>query len=106
MPRALFSAFGKRQPRALIVGLRRILKDPRATVAQELEACKILAVIEGYIGDSRKDHNSAKSEAAKRSQDTSTGPSAATEKCNGLRELYDSAFPTSSRPHCVAIKGE
>lgn len=36
-----------KQHRALITGLRAILKDSRATVAQRLEAARILATIEG-----------------------------------------------------------
>ena len=39
----------ERQPRALVVGLRRIVKDPEATVRQRLRACELLAIIAGYI---------------------------------------------------------
>jgi hypothetical protein len=39
----------ERQPRALIVGLRRIVKDPEASVRQRLRACELLAIIAGYI---------------------------------------------------------
>ena len=106
MPRALLNSFGKRQPRALVVGLRRIVKDPKATVAQRLEACRILAVIEGYIDGSQKDRNHVKSEATIRSRDVMSGPADAAEKSNGLRELYECAFPTASRPNCVAIEDE
>src|SRR5271168_1362509 len=48
MPRSLLSRFGKRQPRALVLGLRRIIKDPQATVAERLRACELLAIIEGF----------------------------------------------------------
>jgi hypothetical protein len=39
----------ERQPRALVVGLRRIVKDPKASVRQRLRACELLAIIAGYI---------------------------------------------------------
>jgi hypothetical protein len=48
MPRALFSPFGKRQPRALVLGLRKIIKDPAASVAERLKACELLATVEGF----------------------------------------------------------
>jgi hypothetical protein len=38
-----------RQPRALVVALRRIAKDPKATVGQWLRACELLAPIAGFI---------------------------------------------------------
>jgi hypothetical protein len=55
----MISPLGKRQPRALVIGLRRVIKDSRATVAQRLEACKLLARIEGYNNDHSQEHNRA-----------------------------------------------
>jgi len=43
------SGLNQRQPRALVVGLRRIAKDPKATVGQRLRACELLATIAGFI---------------------------------------------------------
>jgi len=48
MPRSLLSPFGKRQPRALVLGLRKIIKDPIASVAERLRACELLAIVEGF----------------------------------------------------------
>jgi hypothetical protein len=51
----------QRQPRALVVGLRRIVKDPKASVRQRLRACELLAIIAGYIeGDSQSEGETAK----------------------------------------------
>jgi hypothetical protein len=51
----------ERQPRALVVGLRRIVKDPKASVRQRLRACELLAIIAGYIeGHSQPDAGMAK----------------------------------------------
>ena len=51
----------ERQPRALIVGLRRIVKDPKASVRQRLRACELLAIIAGYI----EGHSQSEAETAK-----------------------------------------
>ena len=59
MPNPLLSPFGRRQPRALVIGLRRIVKDPKASVAQRLEACKLLAIVEGYIDPCSRDRGAA-----------------------------------------------
>ena len=40
---------GSHQPRALVVALRKIAKDPKATVTQRLRACELQAIIAGYI---------------------------------------------------------
>jgi hypothetical protein len=51
----------ERQPRALVLGLRRIVKDPKASVRQRLRACELLAIIAGYIeGHSQPDTGTAK----------------------------------------------
>jgi len=39
----------QRQPRALIVALRKIAKDPKAKVKERLRACELQAIIAGYI---------------------------------------------------------
>ena len=39
----------QRQPRSLIVALRKIAKDPNATLKQRLRACELQAIIAGYI---------------------------------------------------------
>jgi hypothetical protein len=51
----------ERQPRALVVGLRCILKDPNASVRQRLRACELLAIIAGYI----ESHSQSKAETGK-----------------------------------------
>jgi hypothetical protein len=91
MPKPLLSAFGKRQPRALVVGLRLVVKDPKATVAQRLEACKLLAIVEGYIPPHPRDHIQAETETAGKAQDVSSRPPMAAKNANRLRELLDVA---------------
>jgi hypothetical protein len=39
----------QRQPRSLIVALRKIAKDPKAKVKERLRACELQAIIAGYI---------------------------------------------------------
>jgi len=39
----------QRQPRSLIVALRKIAKDPKANVKERLRACELQAIIAGYI---------------------------------------------------------
>ena len=89
MPRVLLSAFGKRQPRALVVGLRRVVKDPRATVAQRLEACKLLAIVEGYIPSHPRDHIQVETETMGKAQDVSSRWPVGAKNANRLRELLD-----------------
>jgi hypothetical protein len=48
VPKPLVSPFGRRQPRALVLGLRKIIKDPSASVAERLRACELLAIVEGF----------------------------------------------------------
>lgn len=38
----------QKEHRALVTGLRRIVRDPKSKVAQRLEACKLLACIAGF----------------------------------------------------------
>jgi hypothetical protein len=89
MPKPLLNAFGKRQPRALVVGLRRVVKDPRATVAQRLEACKLLAIVEGYIEGCPQGHAQGEPEMATTAKDARVRPSMSAENANRLRELLD-----------------
>ena len=87
MPQSMVSFDGKRQPRALVVGLRRVVKDPRATVAQRLEACKLLAIVEGYIPHDSQHRNRTKGEMA---EEAVTGPDrspASSVNVNRLKEL-------------------
>jgi hypothetical protein len=83
MPTPIVSPLAKRQPRALVVGLRRVVKDPSATVAQRLEACKLLAVVEGYITPSASQRNPTIAEARNGSDHSPRNPA----MINRLREL-------------------
>ena len=74
MPKPLFNTLGKRQPRALVVGLRSVIKDPRATVAQRLEACKLLAIVEGYITPPASQRNPTIAEARNGSDHSPRNP--------------------------------
>jgi hypothetical protein len=89
VPRPLLTVSGKRQPRALVVGLRRVVKDPKATVAQRLEACKLLAIVEGYIPSHPRGHIQAENESTGNAQDASSRPPMAAKNANRLRELLD-----------------
>jgi hypothetical protein len=86
MPRPLLSPFGKRQPRALVIGLRCIVKDPNATVAERLEACRLLAVVEGYIQGRPKERAR---DTEKRTQDSAPHPPMSPQNANRLRELLN-----------------
>jgi hypothetical protein len=94
MPRQLLSPFGKRQPRALVVGLRRVVKDPKATVAQRLEACRILAIVEGFIEDHGKDRVQSEAKTSRTPQ-TTTPPPTNPQNAIRLRELLESARTTA-----------
>jgi hypothetical protein len=87
MPKPLFNTLGKRQPRALVVGLRSVIKDPRATVAQRLEACKLLAIVEGYITPPASQRNPTIAEARNGSDHSPRNPA----MINRLRELAGKA---------------
>lgn len=77
----------QRQPRALVVGLRRILKDPKANVRQRLRACEILATIAGYIGG----FNSPKAETGKWVKGGPLSSTANPDNSNGLNHLIECA---------------
>jgi len=87
MPRPMISPLGKRQPRALVIGLRRIVKDPKATVAQRLEACRLLAMLEGYIEVRSKERAQADSGANTAISEASLPSPACIENTRKLREL-------------------
>jgi len=87
MPRPMISPLGKRQPRALVIGLRRVVKDPKATVAQRLEACKLLAILEGYIEGPPKGRAQADTETTSAIGETTSPSSVRRENARKLREL-------------------
>ena len=75
----------ERQPRALVVGLRRIVKDPEASVRQRLRACELLAIIAGYI----EGRNQAEAEAAKGLKGKALPPIASRGNGNSLSSLAE-----------------
>jgi hypothetical protein len=89
MPKPLLSAFGKRQPRTLVVGLRRVVKDPRATVAQRLEACKLLAIVEGYIQSHPRERIQEEAETTGKPQSFASRAPMSAKNLNRLRELTE-----------------
>jgi hypothetical protein len=91
MPIPLVDRSGKRQPRALVVGLRRVIKDSRATVAQRLEACKLLAVIEGYAEGRALERNAAEGSNEPIPQNVPHRPPTSPANARRLRELLAEA---------------
>jgi hypothetical protein len=79
------SGLRQRQPRALVVGLRRIVKDPKASVRQRLRACEILAIIAGYT----EGLNQPEAETAKALKGRALPPSANRGNSNGLSSLAE-----------------
>ena len=75
----------ERQPRALVVGLRRIVKDPEASVRQRLRACELLAIIAGYI-DGR---NQPEAETGKGLKGRALPPTASCGNSNSLSSLAE-----------------
>ncbi len=75
----------ERQPRALIVGLRRIVKDPKASVRQRLRACELLAIIAGYI----EGHSQSEAETAKGLKGSAVPPTASRSNSNSLSSLAE-----------------
>ena len=78
-----------RQPRSLIVALRKIAKDPKATVTQRLRACELQAIIAGYIDGQIEGYTEPKQE---RRRDTNAEPTQRINSCpksNDLRDLLD-----------------
>jgi hypothetical protein len=97
MPRPLISPLGKRQPRALVVGLRRVVKDPCATVAERLEACKLLAIVEGYLPSGRGPRPGRIRDAEKKPQGMPELRVTNAANANRLRELLRTT-PVSPPP--------
>jgi hypothetical protein len=81
------SGLEQRQPRALVVGLRRIVKDPKASVRQRLRACELLAIIAGYI----EGHSQPEGETVKRLKGAALPPTASRGNSNGLSRLAELA---------------
>jgi hypothetical protein len=79
------SGLKQRQPRALVVGLRRIVKDPEASVRQRLRACELLAVIAGYI----EGHSQSEAETAKGLKGRALPPIASRGNSNSLSSLAE-----------------
>jgi hypothetical protein len=77
----------ERQPRALVVGLRRIVKDPKASVRQRLRACELLAIIAGYI----EGHSQPGAETAKGLKGRALLPTASHDNSNSLSRLAELA---------------
>jgi len=85
----MISPLGKKQPRSLVVGLRRVVKDPRCTVAQRLDACKLLAIVEGYIQSHPRERIQTEAETAKGPQNISSRPPVSAKNRSRLRELME-----------------
>ena len=75
------------QPRALVVGLRRIVKDPKASVRQRLRACELLAIIAGYI----EGHSQSEAETGKGLKGKIPSPAARHGNSNSLSSLAELA---------------
>jgi hypothetical protein len=89
MPKPLLNKLGKRQPRALVVGLRRVVKDPRATVAQRLKACELLAIIEGYVDGRPSERNLMESPNGGNAQNPPSRQCTSPANQRRLRELLE-----------------
>ena len=94
MPRQLLSPFGKRQPRALVLGLRRIIRDPGATVTERLRACELLAIVEGFGDQSQRRTGGTRATSTKAEK---TPQPAVTNPANAirLRELLELSRKTA-----------
>jgi hypothetical protein len=79
------SGLRQRQPRALVVGLRRIVKDPKASVRQRLRACELLALIGGYIVG----FNSAQADTGKWVKGKLLSSATIPRNSNGLSDLAE-----------------
>ena len=93
MPTPIFSPFGKRQPRALVVGLRGVVKHPKATVAQRLRACDLLAIIDGYIEARAQGRTSTKAETANEMKKAHSQRPMSSANSEELRELLAETNP-------------
>ena len=97
----MISPLGKRQPRALVIGLRRVMKDPKATVAQRLEARKQLAILEGYIEGQPRGRAQADTDATAAMSGASL-PSL--ERCGNARKLRELLARSDSKTQ-VSVTG-
>jgi hypothetical protein len=79
------SGLEQRQPRALVVGLRRIVKDPKASVRQRLRACELLAIIAGYV----EGRSLAEAETGKGLKGRALPPTASRGNSNSLSSLAE-----------------
>jgi hypothetical protein len=79
------SGLKQRQPRALVVGLRCIVRDPEASVRQRLRACELLAIIAGYI----EGHSPAEAETVKGLEGRALPPTASRGNSNSLSSLAE-----------------
>jgi hypothetical protein len=77
----------ERQPLALVVGLRRIVKDSKASVRLRLRACELLAIIAGYI----EGCNSPAAETGKGLKGRALPPTAGRGNSNSLSRLAELA---------------
>jgi len=84
----MISPFGKRQPRALVLGLRGIIKDAGATVAERLRACELLAIVEGFGARPSRTRGSTRDRTNK-TQNPARPISANPENANRMRELLE-----------------
>ena len=75
----------ERQPRALVVGLRRIVKDPKASVRQRLRACEPLAIIAEYI----EGRSQAEAEAGKGLRGRALPPTASRGNSKSISSLAE-----------------
>jgi hypothetical protein len=88
----MISPLGKKQPRDLVIGLRSVVKDRRATVTQRFEACKLLAALEGYsIEGCPRERAREEAETANEPQNISTHATASTETTSRLRRLLETS---------------
>jgi hypothetical protein len=94
MPRTLLSPFGKRQPRALVLGLRKIIKDPSASVAERLRACELLATVEGF-GEKPENTRGAKRATSNKAPNAPQPIRSNPENVNRMRELLEMSRASS-----------
>jgi hypothetical protein len=95
MPTPIISPFGKRQPRALVVGLRGVVKDPKATAAQRLRACELLAIIDGYIDARPQERTPTKAETANEMKKSPSQRPMSSEDVEKLKRLAEEAKATA-----------
>jgi hypothetical protein len=88
MPRAILNAHGKHQSRTLLLALRRIAKDPDATVAERLRACELLAMVEGFNTRLNRTKSGTRGSVNK-TQNAVRPISTSPENVNRMRELLE-----------------